>query len=248
MRNTKKTVLLLVVILTVTLATGVLALRTQDHTAQRNTAADQMPIVDYAGPDSAAPEERVKRQRSSARYDNSRLVIEPKKPGGAIVVKDHTIGKLPALPVTLSDAIVIGDVTDAQVHLSNDKSGVYTEFTIRVDEILKDPGGSLQIGGPILAHRIGGRVRFPSGLVQRYAISYLGMPGANRRYALFLKKNDDSEAFVILTGYELRAGEVYPLDGASIPGRASVLPQFVPYQGMDETTFLSRVRTASIGS
>lgn len=246
MRNTKKTVLLLAVILTVTLSTVVVALRTQDNTAQRNIAQDQMPIVDYAAPDSAAPEERVKRQKRSARYDNSRLVIEPQKPGGAIVVIDHTIGKMPALPVTLSDAIVIGDVTDAQAHLSNDKSGVYTEFSIRVDEILKDTGGSLEIGGPILAHRIGGRVRFPSGVVQRYGISYLGMPRANRRYALFLKKNYDSEAFVILTGYELRAGEAFPLDGVNIPGRASVLPQFVPYKGMDETKFLSKVRTASV--
>jgi hypothetical protein len=70
------------------------------------------------------------------------------------------------------------------------------------------------------------------------------MPQSGRRYALFLKKNDTDDAFVIVTGYELRAGVVHPLDGVDIPGGASELPQFVPYKGMDLTQFLTRVRTA----
>lgn len=244
MRHTKKTVLLLVVILSVTLATAVTALRTQNSRAQRNIADDQMPIIDYAALDSTAPEEHLKRQRRSKRYDNSRMVVEPQKAGGSIVVIDHSIGKMPALPVNLSDVIVIGNITDAHAHLSNDKSGVYTEFTIRVDEILKDTTGSLQIGWPILAQRIGGRVRFPSGVVQKYGISYLGMPRTNRRYALFLKKNDDSDAFIIVTGYELRAGEVHSLDGVK---GTSELPQFAAYKGMNETKFLSTILTANVG-
>jgi hypothetical protein len=245
MRNTKKTaVVLLVMVLGVTLATVVASLRTQDSGAQGSASGDQVPIVDYDAPDPNDPDERAMRQTRSRRYDNSGLVIEPQKPGGQILLMDHTIGRLPSIPVNLSDAIVIGDITDAQAHLSADKTGVYTEFVLRVDEILKDGSGSLKIGGQLLAQRLGGRVRFPSGTVQRYGISKLGMPQSGRRYALFLKKNDTDDAFVIVTGYELRAGVVHPLDGVDIPGGASELPQFVPYKGMDLTQFLTRVRTA----
>lgn len=247
MRHTKKTILLFGAILTVTLVTVVAALRPQNNPAQRNITDDPMPIVDYYTPNSDNPEERVKRQKRSKRYDNSRLVIEPQKPGGAIISIDHTVGQMPALPVNLSDAVVIGDITDALAHLSNDKSGVYTEFTIRVDEILKDTTGSLQIGSPILAQRTGGRVRFPSGFVQSYGISYLGMPRTHRRYALFLKKYDVSDAFIIVTAYELRAGEAHPLDGVNLPRGAGELPQFALYKGMDETKFVSRIRTLNVG-
>ena len=247
MRHTKKTLALFGAILIVSLVTVVTALRTQDNPEQRNTTDDQLPVVDYAVPNSANPEERVKRHKRSKRYDNSALVVEPQKPGGSIISIDHTVGQMPALPVNLSDAVVIGDVTDAHAYLSNDKTGVYTEFTIGVDEIVKDTTGSLQLGSSISAQRIGGRVRFPSGLVQNYGISYLGMPRTHRRYVLFLKKYDDSDAFTIVTAYELRAGEAHPLDGVNLARGAGELPQFARYKGMDETKFLNRIRTASVG-
>jgi hypothetical protein len=220
------------------------ALRTQDNAAQRNTTEDQTPIVDYETPVPALPEERLKRQRRGKHYDNSHLVVEPQKPAGRIIATDHTIGKIPALPVNLSDAIVIGNITDAKAYLSSDKSGVYTEFTVQLEEILKNTTPSLKIGSPFSAQRVGGRVRFPSGIVQRYGVSSLGMPRHNGRYALFLKRIVDSDAFMIVTAYELRAGEVYPLDGVNVPKGASELPQFALYKGMDETEFLTRLRTA----
>lgn len=242
MRQPRKLILLVLAILTVTVLTVAGALRTQNEAAAQKAADDMIPIVDYATSVFASPEESAKRQIRSKRYDNSHLVIEPKKPAGTIITTDHTVGKMPALPVHLSDAIVIGNITDAQAYLSNDKSGVYTEFTVAVEEILKDTSLSLKIGWSISAQRIGGRVRFPSGIVQRYGISYLGMPRPNRRHALFLKKIDDSDAFIIVTAYEFRAGKVQPLDGVSIADGAIELPQFAPYKGIDETEFFIRLR------
>lgn len=140
---------------------------------------------------------------------------------------------------------MIGETTDAQAYLSNDKSGVYTEFTVRVDEILKnDITAPLIVGETVAAQREGGRVRFPSGRVQRYRTHYQHLPRAGRRYVLFLKRNDDGQAYYIRTGYELRVGHVHPLDGVNMNKGASELPQFAAYKNADEATFLRALRDA----
>jgi hypothetical protein len=45
-----------------------------------------------------------------------------------------------ALPTHISNAVVIGEVTDAKAYLSEDRTSVYSEFTIRVGEVLKKAG------------------------------------------------------------------------------------------------------------
>jgi hypothetical protein len=153
--------------------------------------------------------------------------------------------QVPAFPTESSDAVVIGETVDAQAYLSNDKSGVYTEFTVRVDEILKnDSTVPLAVGETVAAQREGGRVRFPSGRIQQYITHYQHMPRAGRRYVFFLKRNDDGQAYYIRTGYELRAGRVMPLDGVNMNKGASEIPQFAAYKDADEATFLRAVRAA----
>jgi hypothetical protein len=126
----------------------------------------------------------------------------------------HVIGQVSALPVTQSDVILVGEVTDAKAYLSNDRVGIYSEFAIRADEVLKN-GSPLLITptGSVVLEREGGRVRFPSGSVQRYAIANQGMPQVGKRYLLFLKSIEDDQDFSIITGYELNTGRVSPLDG-----------------------------------
>ena len=64
----------------------------------------------------------------------------------------------PALPIIQSDAIVIGQVTSAQAHLSSDKTNVYSEFVVRVNDVLKsDRFGLPGVGGFITTTRPGGR-------------------------------------------------------------------------------------------
>jgi hypothetical protein len=244
MRNNKKTLSLLLVMLAVAMATATAALRSHVRAiTATQEGADDTPVADVSATALKDEKQRAKRQARNKHYDENGLVVEPKSVGGDIVRRSESFRKMPALPASQSDAVVIGRVTDAQSYLSEDKSGVYTEFTIRVDDILKHDG-SLTPGTPLVAQRVGGRVRFASGIVQRYRIDHQGMPRAGRRYVLFLKKTGDEEVYTILTGYELRGGRVHPVDGVVTSGEGSELPQFVPYKDADEMSFLAAIRDA----
>lgn len=68
------------------------------------------------------------------------------------------------------------------------------------------------------------------------------MPRIGRRYALFLKRIDESQDFPIVTGYELRGGHVFPLDGSDGNGGAGLV--FGKFKGSDASCFLEDVREA----
>ena len=141
---------------------------------------------------------------------------------------------LPALPFAKSSAVIVGQITDAKAYLSNDKTGVYSVFTVQVHEVIKNSSQlSLSTGSSIDVERDGGRVRFPNGRTLIYVAT--NMPQVGLRYVLFLTNAQSQSDFQILTGYELREGKVYPLDD---------LPNLHTYENADETTFLNQLRTA----
>lgn len=148
---------------------------------------------------------------------------------------------LPALPVAKSDLVLIGEVTDAQAYLSNDKTAVYSEFTIRVDEALKNISNiTLGQGSSLIAERQGGRVRFPSGHTTLQLVRGQGMLRVGRRYTLFLTHNNQDQSTSILTGYELRTGRVFPIDNPA----GGQHPVASVYKEADETAFLNDLRAA----
>lgn len=209
----------------------------QDRTDRKKEPEEtQIPVANYAASGQAEPVVRDLRHVRSSRYDKRRAEPLSELPPGIeeLPLISHWGRRIAALPSTQSDAVVIGEVTDAQAHLSNDRSSVYSEFTVRVEEVLK---GLNQIpiapSEAITLEREGGGVRFPSGRVQRYRIAHQGMPLVGRRYVLFLKYNKQGGGFSILTGYDLRKGRVIPLDS---------LDQFGVYKGTDENSFLNAVR------
>jgi hypothetical protein len=206
---------------------------------------DKLPIVNFDAPEPSDREEKARRNARGKRFDGSLRVAEPHPDAGAKGMLDSWMQTLPALPVGASDAIVIGDLTNAQAYLSPDKTGVYTEYTVRVDEVLKQSSAApILAGGFVDAQREGGRVRFPSGRVQSYITHYQGVPVTGRRYVLFLKRNAQADVFTLLTGYEQRDGHTYPLDGVDLPLGATEIPQFAAYKGVDEATFSKALRNA----
>lgn len=228
---------------------SVVVLRRQDQTTSPPTQQEineaNQTSADYAAPELADPLKRAKRHAKNKRYDRQGWVREPSPTTGDAGRLDTWMHGVSAIPVEASDAIVIGEVTDAQSYLSNDKTGVYTEFTVRADQVLKnDYAGPIVPNTAVTTQREGGRVRFPSGRIQRYKPHFQGAPRVGRQYLLFLKRNEDRETYYIWTGYELRAGRVFPLDGVDLPPGATELPQFAAYKRADETTFLSEVRAA----
>lgn len=252
MQKNKKTLLLLLTGFAITAwsAMAVLPKQGQDRlpsARQQSVEDEQILVADYAAPESADSEKRAKRRARGKRYDGQSWVMEPHPQSGSGTSGriDSWMGEVPAFPTESSEAVVIGQTSDAQAYLSNDKSGVYTEFTIQVDEILKnDIIVPLTIAETVAAQREGGRVRFPSGRTQEYKTHYQHMPRTGRRYLFYLKRNDDGQAYYIRTGYELRAGRVYPLDGVNMNKGASELPQFAAYKDAEEVAFLNAVRDA----
>jgi hypothetical protein len=129
----------------------------------------------------------------------------------------HWDEALPALPAGRSALVVLGEVIDAKAYLSNDQTGVYSEFTVRVERVLKnDKGSSVFPGEFITTERWGGRVIFPSGRAITYGNRGQGMPQLGQEYLFFLERNP--EQYNLLTAYQLRSGKVQPLDGRSAPG------------------------------
>ncbi len=232
------------------IAIAIVGLRAQTPTSNGQPNAlkvkeDNLPTVNYDAPEPANANEKARRNARGKRFDGSLRVAEPHPEAGAKGVLDSWMQTLPALPVDASDAIVIGDITNAQAYLSPDKTGVYTEYTVRVDEVLKRSSATAIVtGGFVDAQREGGRVRFQSGRVQSYITHYQGVPVTGRKYVLFLKRNEQADIFIVLTGYEQRDGHVYPLDGVDLPPGATEIPQFAAYKGVDEATFTKDLRSA----
>jgi hypothetical protein len=155
----------------------------------------------------------------------------------------------PALPISQSDLIIIGKVTDAQAYISEDETSIYSEFTIGIEHTLK-ARASLNIPSAtqVIATRYGGRLRLPSGKVLLHGLSGKTMPLAGRRYVLFLKFNKEGEDFTIVTGYELTAGKVAPLDGNTRlkEGKYRQYKEYDQFYGVDEQSFLNQVQIAIV--
>lgn len=208
--------------------------------AQEVNELNELPIVDYDAPDSTDTDERDKRRAKNKKYDkqSSEPIKEAPYPYER-TWSAHWARRLSAIPVAQSDLVLIGEVSEAQAFLSNDRTGVYSDFTISVRETLKNNNNApLYPGNVVSAERSGGAVRFPSGKIQKYRTSGQGMPRIGRQYVFFLKKTDQDQGYSIITGYELRNDLVVPLDGSDVE-----LP-FNKYRGANAATFIAAVRAA----
>jgi hypothetical protein len=160
-------------------------------------------------------------------------------------VTSHWWTGLSALPVAQSDVIIMGEITNAQAHLSSDKTNVFSEFTLRVEEILKQNQKNLSVNDSIVVVRCGGGLKLSSNKTQYYRTAHQGFPSAGSRYVLFLANK--SERLSILTGYELTEAGVMPLDKEEDEGQKTKLP-FSIYQDVSVDTFLNDLRKAIIST
>jgi hypothetical protein len=101
----------------------------------------------------------------------------------------------------------------------------------------------IKAGSKITVERQGGRARMPSGKIVISWVSHQNMPRVVGRYVLFLTHdfetpNDTPKDFYLLTGYELRDGQVHLLDDTQ-PNHP-----ITRYGGATETTLLSDLLNA----
>jgi hypothetical protein len=153
------------------------------------------------------------------------------------VINDYA-DKLDPLPTSRSAAVVIGTILSGKAYVSKDRTYVYSDFQVRVDEVLKqDPQTNLVVGGRMVASRGGGTIHFPSGHIKDYANHHEGMPAIGSQYLFFLVKPNipEPEYEVIIGGaYELRNGIAHPLDDFNME-----------FDNVSEAELISKVRTAT---
>ena len=192
---------------------------------------DRYPVVeaDEVEPSDTAKRTKLKRQKKL--YDNDAPFRDPGPKDAEIAFLPEWQFNFPALPVAKSDVIVIGEVLSAEAHRSENKLNVFSNFEVKVDEVLK--GNNLTAGSVINVQRIGGFVNYPNEKKVLFRLVGNGMPAVGSRYALFLRVLD--EDYSILTAYELGAEGVMPLDNSR---------QFDVYYGKTEAEFLTALRDA----
>lgn len=205
---------------------------------QQSEGDAELPLVEFVNADNPAVAQKTRKHRHSLRQDKSIAEL----PAGVepLPVAAHQLARLPPLPVMQSNVVVLGDVTNRTAILTDDKLGVYSEFSIHLVKIFKDDQGVLGAGGLVEASRLGGAVRFPSGRIQRYTVSRQGYPQKGKLYVLFLSRDEDGD-FSILTGYELSDAGMAPLDGDS---QAENDLQFRIYRGVKQELFLTELQKA----
>lgn len=265
MKNKKTSPLLLVLLFVAIIAalTMASALNRQDSRAQeqrkaveKRVHAEDYPIADYMSGESDDPRERAVRRARNRRYDLpgglqsedlNRFKLKDSDPEVLVSLAVSHAPAEPALPVVDSDGIIIAEVTDARAYLSNDRTSVYSEFTLNVSEVLKNGGaGSLSPGALIAAQRPGGRVRLQSGKVLLRGAPYgRNMPRLRQRYVFFLRQNDEGQDYSIITAYEIRDGRISPLDGSPEGSvRSGQFAGYEQYAGVDEAGFINHLRAA----
>jgi hypothetical protein len=190
--------------------------------------------VDFDEQDSADPVKRAAQRARKQRHNNAAIVSKTPSP------KDREVASLPeglfdfpALPVAQSDLVVLAHVNQAEAHMSEDKGNVYTEFELYLLEVFKSNGVQRLPSQSIMAERQGGYVRYPGNQKILYRVVKNGMPRIGGRYLLFLRAIPNSDAYQILTGYEIGPEAVSPVDLSA---------QFEIYRDNDEASFLKTVR------
>jgi hypothetical protein len=245
MKMKTKTLLILSLVL-VAISIGTIATintQTQTNQSQGNSATKEIddaatPIVDFFGASVNTEQSRINK---NAQYDNSRFVVSEPSPNTGEFIRSEGERSISDIPIEKSTVILEGQVNDSKAFLSNDKSGVYSEFTIVVSKILKNNSDdSLKSNEIIIGERFGGRVRYPSGKIIRYKISEQGSPSVNSKYLFFLSKTQ-SDGYKILTAYELKNEKVFALDGARTFPRSGEKTIFNKHDGQDYENFISEI-------
>lgn len=195
----------------------------------------RLPVAVFAAPQSDDPNEQTLRRIRNSRYDRRNPVpFDELRSDTKLRIRiSDWFENMPVLPTLESDVILVGKVIDSNGYLSNDKTGAYSEFSINIEEIIKDDGRSLP-GALVAAEREGAAVQLPDGRVIEVRIAHQGTPRVGQRYVFFLKYNDLGKSYDILTGYEIHEGHVIPLDEGG---------EFAQYEETDLNTFLNAVRS-----
>lgn len=171
------------------------------------------------------------------------LLVDGKQETPNITIIDYTIVGSPdprGIPVSGSTATLLGTVTGGSTFISKDHTYVYTDYSVRIDQILADKTPSLSVGSQIVVAREGGAIHYPSGHITNVLMQGHGFPEVGAQYVLFVLKpipNFPEYEMTLDSGYLIKNGRVYPLDDINSQ-----------YVGVDLPVFLEEVNKAITAS
>ena len=104
---------------------------------EENPDFSRFPIVDFQAPEPVEATARVAREAKGRKYNNKHL---PQLSDNTYQIYSNTDWdvRLPALPVERSTAVVIGMVKSAHAYVTPDKTGLYSEFQVATDTVIKN--------------------------------------------------------------------------------------------------------------
>ena len=126
---------------------------------------NKYPTVDYDAVESFTTAELEQRKIKNKRYDVIFPVMKTPSPDDVAVGGINEDEPTPSLiPSAESRLVVIGEVLNSKAILSNEKKGIYSEYSLRIQTVLKeDKERKLNVGEIITLDRAGGVIQYPSG-------------------------------------------------------------------------------------
>lgn len=196
---------------------------------------NRWPITDYGASSSEHAAKALKRNKRSQRFNKSAFRVHPDDPSENSVIVDGVDANLPAFPLAHSSDVFIGTVSASQAFMAADQTGVYSEFAVEVNRVLKTADPQLSAGCVVELQRSGGRVKFRSGRTHGYSVDKENMPQIGGQYVFFVQRDPAHDILRIVTAYQLKNGKIEPLDE---------LPQFLRLAGREEPEFLKDLQIA----
>lgn len=191
----------------------VTAAHQSDASIQNQRTDRDRDVIDEAA-EPADPAEQARREAKNRRYNNGGQDLLTLSPDSEM--SEISCGVvLPLLPISSTSVIILGTVVGSQPYLTEDRSSVYSEYMIRVEEFLKTDGGILPLAGAnLVVDRRGGFLRLRSGRVIRYHASSSNMARplhTQERCILFLNRICDEGDLYLGKGFLLDDGKAYTL-------------------------------------
>jgi hypothetical protein len=190
-------------------------------------------------------EQRNLRHAKDARYNSGGPDLTLSKQGTDHFF-EHSWPRVGFISVAESALVVTGRVEGMQSFMSEDRSRIYTEIVVSVEEVFKsDLEAQISAHMMLVGDRVGGTFETESGQVirDRTSIEGLGNTRLGGRYVLFFKKIHKGMDLSMVRGYELRDRKVFKLTDDGSPGSVLLSAEpGIPDSFSDEQSFLDIIR------
>src|SRR5258708_5268047 len=160
------------------------------------------------------------RQAKSTRYDGGGCDLTV--PGRDCFFEHFAPGAIPLIPLKESAFALLGTVTKVQPYLSADRTHIYTETTIQIEEVFKSPETfNLPPDRTLITDQIGGSMRMNSDRVihDGSVVDFIGKTYVGGRDVVFLRQVHEGKDLAILKAYQLPDGKVFKLTEDGSPGK-----------------------------